>query len=1256
MSKRRGPGEQKRLDPEDVLAGRVKVTAVELLDLVHRVNPTGRELGAREAELRYAQKSRLQSLLVRRFGDELEVVADPEREGTVSIVHRGHGRDACHAVVDALDEEARAWVRLKLDLGPPSSEGSSPVAPAARPSGRGLPPPREIAGEEEGSPPSSQATPESLVRRAGDAALAYDYERARAHLERALEASGGAAGPAAALLALLVDTLGDDAGALEIQASILSRAALADPEVRGLLALAAARSGEHAQAVALLRGASERRAGEAVAALAAGAVAAGDPERAAAHLADLRRRDPTHAAIAELMEEIALARKAERGPAEAEVAALAAAGREDEAERKAAEVLSRWPESEAARRVIRAAEERRRQAKEDAGRRARERDATEQARRDAERVERVRAALAEPDPREGLLAWLELDPALRRKVDAKGAALLLRWLEQTPGRAAPRARVEAVTALAGARRRLPGDPQGAIDALALHEAALERVDEAKRIALEAHAELRAARAAGARATVLEARRELDGGDAAAALARLEAAVLRDLGETERAGAEALRAEAGRIVAKDKRAAEVGRLRQAGMLFEARALAEELRDAAEGDERAHWEEERRAIHEAAQRAFVITVDREPRPLGAEPYPDPEQTMFDAPIWLTEDGRTAVLVEGHERWVWVQIVDVGAQTVRAEVLLRTPEPMGDVYVQVLGRTAWLTGFHGALLALDVDRLEVVDFRRAREMVPAGYRRGQPVIAAVPGGPAPRYFWHMPADAEGFGGLVQVIDLEQRKVVREIPGVIRVGALPGTREARIALYKPRAVAVHEERGAPAPGGRIPLRDVVTITATVHPSGEGLVMGGKGMDGRPNPGALFLVEALRGGPARAPWLVPGTEEGGTIMSLVTSLDTGLVCLQHVKLVMGWELFVLRPAGDGFEIVHRSGVPDHTALARDAGSRHVVAFASDPLVLAPIGPTVPELPPYVKDPEPWIGDVIGAPACLGNGPERAKMYQQVRDAEKAMPGTSGAELCRTLDQPGRLLIAVEHARGLATAGDAAEAQAQAMRDLLWERHPEAPHVRLLRADERARLGFWEEVREVLAPCTGASFDGDSDSLKHVFHLLALAALHLGDREEALRCMTEAFSHYGACPLHAIADVLDVDLVVEGAEPSEAPPPSLLRQLVRALKASDARLAAGDPAGALAALDPRRFRDPDEVQLFARRAEAWLRLSPAGGPRRIAKIMALAELIDANLGSADEPRSDLPIPGVSWARGRLDDLAARARAWLDAQTRGDEGA
>jgi hypothetical protein len=1257
MSKRRGAHDRKRLDPEDVLAGRVKVGAAELLDLIHHVNPTGRELGAREAEVRYAQKARLQSLLVRRFGPELEVVLDPASEGTVSIVHARHGRDGCHAVVDALDEDARAWVRLQLDLGPPSSEAPShlPTRPAPPPDG-------------DRSPSSADASPESLVGRADDALAAYDYERARAYLVRALAASDGAARPAAALLALLVETLGDDAGALALQPS-LSRSALAHPDVRARLALAAARCGDAVQATALLSGAGEQKAAEVSAVLAFRAVGEEDAEQAAAHLADLKRRDPAHPDIVRLSDEIARLRAVARRPFEAELASLVAASRDGEAEDKAAEVLARWPESEVARRIVRAAEERRRLAQEATAARARELDAAREAQREAAQVELVQELLAEADPREGLLAWLDLDPALRRRVGGPGTAELRRWLDLTPARAAPLARVEAVLALASARGRLAGDPQGAIDALAPNEATLERVPEARRIMQGARAEIAARRSARACEEVLAARGDLAGGDASAALSRLDPSVLRDLDDEERAAAEAVRAEAARLVTRDKRVADVGRLRRAGNLFEARALAGELRAEAPPEERPRWEEERQAIQEEIQRAFHVEIDREPSPLDGEPGPEATQPMMEAPVWLTEDGRTLVLAAGKERWVWVQLVDVDSRTVRAQMVLRAPEPVGTVIARVLGHTAWLTSVRGGLLAIDVERLSVELFRPAREIVAPGRHVGGVAIAADRGARDARYYWVQPADEDGYACPVQVIDLETRRVVREIPEVIRLAGIPGTREARVGCFKAAGLVLHEERGVPVPGGRFPRLDVAVVLAAVHPSGDGLVVAGSLSPSpwhvirHPAPGSrrkpeapesedhhrYVLVDLAASGPARAPWFV-GAEDIGTVLELGSSLDTGLCALMSVRADLRWELLVVRPTGGTFELLHRSEVPQYTAIVRDAGARHLFVYSARPSALAPIGPTAPELPRGTMHPSPWIGDVSGARACLGSAGARAEAYQAVKESLSREPLEAIATNSRNLQRENDPEKIVERARALAGHDiPAADADARRLADWLWERHRDSPRVRMLRADELATLGRWAEVREVLAPCTSASDAGDEDHAQHFSHLLALAALHLGEVEEARRRAGEAAEHGGSCQLHGLAAVLAPEPappVRAGAGEMEAPP--LLTQVVWAIHAADAHLAGGDPESALAALDPERFDTGDEVQVLARRAEAWLALSPPPGRRRFVKIMTLAALLDAHRGEPDEERDELPVPGATWDRARLDDVVTRAAAWLEA--------
>ncbi|MFI5299479.1 MAG: tetratricopeptide repeat protein [Polyangiales bacterium] len=293
MAKRRGAD----LGADEVLAGAVKASAADLVRLIHLENPTGRELGARETAARYARKARLQSLLVRRFASELDVALDSAHPGTVSLRLRSHGRDGCHAVLASLDDDARSWVRRELDLAASAPEPAKSDSVHSR--GRGAAPIREQVLD--------GSTPEALMRRAQVALDAYDYEEARTVLEAALVASRGGAEPAAALLALLVETLGDDGSALAI-AEKIDAAVHAETKVRLPLALAAARSGDEARALTWIRGLDDPRSAEIFAALAASALSAGDLDRATAHVERGKRIDPSGAALANVAGEVARAR------------------------------------------------------------------------------------------------------------------------------------------------------------------------------------------------------------------------------------------------------------------------------------------------------------------------------------------------------------------------------------------------------------------------------------------------------------------------------------------------------------------------------------------------------------------------------------------------------------------------------------------------------------------------------------------------------------------------------------------------------------------------------------------------------------------------------------------------------------------------------------------------------------------------------------------------------------------------------------
>jgi hypothetical protein len=1274
MTRPKRPAAPAALDPEDVLSGRVKLTAVELLDLIHRVNPTGRDRGAREEALRYAQKSRLQSLLIHRFAESLEVVPDADREGTVSLHHRGHGRDGCHAVVAALDEDARAWVQLQLDLAA-QPEPPRPPPPAPRPSGRGAPPPAATITSE-GDGDGDEATPSTAMRRAGEALEAYDYEEARRHLDQALQDSGGAPRPAAALLGLLVETLGADGEALALEAS-LSRAALAAPGVRGLLALAAARTGDEPRALALVRGAEDAKAAAVFAALSAVALSAGDAARAQDHFEQARRRDPGHAALAGLGAEIARARAAERGPIEAELAALVAAGQDAEAEKKAGEALARWPSSEAARRALRAVEDRRRRAqaerlateaeaalaagdtveararltralaaargpeREALERRVRALDAAERAAREAREVERVAGLLAAADPREGLLAYLELDEALRARTRERARLDAVRWLDLT-GRGAPQARVDAVLALARARAQLArGDEEAAVTTLGPHLAALDRVPEAKQLTREAETIASARRAARAGEAVGAARAALAGGDAAAALRRLDEATLRDVPEADRDAAAALRAEAAAAVARADRIEQLARLRAAGKLFEARRVAEELAADAGDPARARWQAERRSLQAAIQRELRVEVDEERAPLDATSGLNGLLSQRDASRWLAPDGRSLVMAESHGRWVRVHVLDLADQTMRARVLLRLPEPTGQVISAVTGDTVWILGVRGGLLALSMETWEVKLHRPSAEILPPGTTAASSVFPVGDGPAATRFLWIEPT-APDVSHSARVLDLEQRRLGREVPEAARVTDVPGARQPRVVCFRGEGIVLHDHRGATVPGGRITVPGATPVGVALHPDGKSLVVLVKPGAAPGRRGEYAWVVVPEGGPPGPLHPIEGSDEA-SIARIAGSSETGIVAVQFRNAADEDELLVLGVSADGLAPLYRVPLSRTVLLVQDARGRRLLAVESPVTrpIAVQLGQSPPELPPRAFIPRPWIDHVIDVVTCIDYKRSDQIALRELGVRLAGFTAASRAAFTRNYQQGPDPSVDYGFTIVNVLEGLDAFGKQEAQRLLAWmfERFPRDPETRLQHANRLARAGQWAEVERLF----DASLDTAPRSA-HFYHLLALAALHAGDPERARARLAEARARFSPalCTIGPLEELLSPvpDPLAPATEVSS------LAQLAEDARAADRCLARDDAAGALAALSGERYWTYGDVQLLARMAEAQLRLAPRRGHARFQKVMTLARFVEEHDEKDPEQRREMPIPGATWDRARLDEVAERARAWL----------
>ncbi len=260
---------------DDIVFGRQKIAIADLIDLIHRVNPTSIPLGKWATEERYRLKSRLQSFLIENYSDLVQATAMPGNgEQFVTLWVRGSGQGACHARLDQLTPAARSWARIQLD----TEEATSPVAEWE---------PFRQDRKKSGGP--SEA--DDLLGRARQALGEYDYEQARELAELAFHDRPEEAA-ALFLLELLVDHLALFSEALALGDRLAPALRRVSP-IRCLLARAATNSGEFGLAKELLHRQNSRLAAESWLDLGQAALAAKDLATAEESLREVTRIDDT---------------------------------------------------------------------------------------------------------------------------------------------------------------------------------------------------------------------------------------------------------------------------------------------------------------------------------------------------------------------------------------------------------------------------------------------------------------------------------------------------------------------------------------------------------------------------------------------------------------------------------------------------------------------------------------------------------------------------------------------------------------------------------------------------------------------------------------------------------------------------------------------------------------------------------------------------------------------------------------------------
>lgn len=1284
MARRRKSRTKKsrELDPEAILAGRRSASPEDLFRLIHQVNPTG--LGHdRHEELRlYRQKSHLQSRLIREHSEMLALRRGPG-DGVVSLVHRRGQFDACHAVVDELDPDARSWVRHQLDTGDferdsgVSNDFDAPRGPRTQ-RGRREEPARARADSEGDGVPSL----EELVRRGRKAMRDFDYEAAEQHLTRALERSHGSLDAALPLLELWVGVLGMDGEALEAEPR-LSGEAKAHPTARARLALAAARLGRDEHALALARGVEESHAAAVYAALTAQATRRGQADMAVGYLAEVKSRESTHPEIPDLERDIADLQARSARPAEEELLERYRREGPEAVEHDARALVDRWPESEVARRVLREAAARRREREIASCLEQAERDLGQKRFHDAARHfrEAIEAgceredlpALAEraettareheeqelfesvvgrfegsADTAEALSAYLSLPKDLRPRVRGRVAHPALGWLDEMGAPASgskAHAAVAAAQALEQAGESLSrGRPRDAVDLVSTHMRLLRHVEDARRCLEAAESKLSVERREDARRDLGRAREAAEAGELEVARQHLSDVDVGELAPGDQAKAEELaalfrRAETREILERehDHHLANGDFL---GALERAQKLAE---TAAPGDEL--WQRVAE-LRGRIRQDWRVEVSNEASPL--EELTDSFKTYLqeEPQIWLDDEGRKLVLANAWDRWLFVRVIDVEKDQVVSRVSLRTPERLGVFLPPICldGDRLRIVGKQGHLLELAWESWDVLRWFPFKGLLPPGENVEQEAL--VPGSP---YLWIASEPPRTSDRKFFVIDTQTERICRKIPGDIVRPLISPQASAVMVFGFHEGARSYSIRGTPDREVRLPPAHEIHSIA-VSPDGVGVWL-------------LAVRADLE------------DEERVELVALAPAADGALEVRSRLKIrevyedeypplatVLGRGIgFVLAGLGDANEILaltdqgasvesepeqgelrqlFRVEAPDDTLLVQDRQGRHALALTlgSGSVRIWPLGPEPP--PPEFTDELSVARSIrhiprLGPPFFCDTLGE--KDHQKVQAIARQMQTLGPDVVFRNYEEAYAddvgVMVWVCHA-GKRTAPEDPVWQERARE--LARRDPRHPGAAMLTADEAAQRGAWKEVFDYLDAVDPAGLD---ESHQHHFqHLLSVALLHLDQPAEALAVLERAGGGLSLCGVAALSQLARL---LSGPPSLEEPGLSGVCRLVTMIRQVDRDLAAGDHEAARAALERPLLWQAGELQSAARLAEIYL-LKPETDLFR--KRQALAFFRHVYDPGNESP--DLALPGLAWEASRLEEVAERARVWL----------
>jgi tetratricopeptide (TPR) repeat protein len=1258
---------QGSLDPERVLNGKSTVSVESLMELIREVNPTDRQMPKPERRQRYELKSALQSLLVRRFADQLCVEPDDRNEGVVLLRHRSQPIQAGHAIVNELEDDARAWVQMQLDLG----VGVEPDASAS-----GIDDgPRLDPGV--AAPPQAHSAADAL-RVGRDALEAYDFDGARTFFEEAFRSTRGDEPAATALVGLLVDHLGADEEALALS-NRLSPEASRSPDLRVLLAQAAQRIGNAAAALDWLRGVENLRAVEMLEVIGSGAAQRGDRALAEAAMVQIRLRDDRNAAIARVQLLIREHSAREREPEEVEIQRQMQAGAWKQAEALSRELLQKHPDSAVARQCLRAVDDRRREDRaktalqeaqqfassgshQEVVRLVREvlglglsddsmlqaahslldqAEARIEAAKEKAQVEQVLGMLSAGLTERAARAFLDVNPALRACIRERTDVPELAWLERaaTTRGADLNEAVDAVLTFLSNRARVSVDPSGFLAAIAPHERLLATVKDAKDSIAAARRLVSEQRSAAAVDALRAAEQKMQASEFANALSVLDAVEVATLPTSERERFATLRERLVGLQDRESTEERFTLLVERSDLFAARDLAEQEHEHSDTSEGQKWADRAALLQQRIHEHWhVRRLDEQTAKGVIQPFQ--LSVLSGAAVRsVRQEANSVALAISSGCWVFVAELDIASGTVSYRMAFRTPTSMGEVEVTAEGPDLWLIGEDCAVM-IEPGHWSIRRWLHLKSHSNAKVIEEDLVLLA--GGKTLVLETRVQAES---ATTLHVIDTGTGLCKRTLEGCSTLKVVVGAHNP-CALVQRRGsgLAVIDARGA-ALLSFTAVREFPYCVAT-RPDRAGYVVACSSSDNDDSPQLRLLVLNAAGRLDQDITIDNSAIASGT--QLATSLAAQMVFAWVINAESGQpDLLGFRWGADNLLVQSfRVSIPLNATLVQDCAAERVFAAVctSEGIELAELGPVPPALLGTSVDRRNLPGLTMAATSCHSAHPEvKANSLALFASLQRLEPLEQNREIRAIKARAGDgilELLALKDALYYLCRFD----EAKALLDWIAERHPNNAVARTDLAKWHTTGTDWAQLQELLEPI--AIEELPEELLRHHYHVLGMAYAAAGNSEAALVAFRSGLEHDGACDLMSWIDMVGAgsDLDCDGWR---SPDQSDIRQMVAMLRAADAYVASADLDSALRTLNNGLLWFSREIQSSARMADVVLRRSEVGRPTRATEALALARFCSLHSDKGTFRRELALSRPFRWSSEQLDDLAQRAEQWLE---------